>query len=501
MSKQYVRTVTDRASFRAAARDAPAGARVPVEVRTAVEDPFDAYCRARGRRPDGVETRDPSFFYETGGDAAGWGYFGVTPTEVTTIGPDGNGVFDAIDALVADETLVRGDCDVPYPGGSFGYLSYDAARETEAIPETTVDDRHLPRLELATYDCLAAWEDPFEPGDDLRIVAAPCLDASDSIDDAYDAALTRATTLAENIRDGDPSIGPAPALDATTAAFESDAGREAFAERVDRIKEAIRAGDTFQTNVSQRLRAPAAVHPVEAYTALRDVNPAPYAGLVEFPSCDLVSASPELLLEREGDRLVTEPIAGTRPRGETDAEDAEYEADLVSDEKERAEHAMLVDLERNDLAKVSKPGTVAVDEYRRVDRYSRVMHLVSLVTGEMAPDTSLGEAIEAVFPGGTITGAPKPKTMDLIEAVETTRRGPYTGGMAAIGFDGNATLNIVIRTLVRTGSEYALRVGAGIVHDSDPDAEYDETLAKAQALVDALDRALAADAGGMEVSK
>ena len=501
MSKQYVRPVTDRGAFRATARDAPDGARVPVEVRVPVEDPFDAYRRARDGRAADAGTRDSSFFYETGGDADGWGYFGVTPADVTTIGPEGEGVFAAIDALLADETLVRGGCDVPYPGGFFGYLSYDAARETEAIPETTADDRALPRLELAAYECLAAWEAPFESGDDLRVVATLRLDAHDSIDEAYDAALARATALAERTRAGDPAVGSAPAPDATTAAFESDAGREAFAGRVARIKEAIRAGDTFQTNVSQRLRAPAAVHPVEAYTALRDVNPAPYAGLVEFPSCDLVSASPELLLERVGDRLVTEPIAGTRPRGETDAEDAEYEADLLGDEKERAEHAMLVDLERNDLAKVSEPGSVAVEEYRRVDRYSRVMHLVSLVTGRLAPDTSLGQAVEAVFPGGTITGAPKPKTMELIESVETTRRGPYTGGMAAIGFDGDATFNIVIRTLVRTGAEYALRVGAGVVHDSDPDAEYDETLDKAQALVDALDRALAVDAGEMEVSK
>jgi len=474
------RVVTGRSAFVAAARDAPAAARVPVEVRVAVSDPFEAYQRARGDAP--------SFFYETGGGREGWGYFGVEPAAVTTLGPDEDGAFDAIDDLVG-ESLVRAGCDVPYPGGHFGYLSYDAVREIEDVPASTTDDRGIPRLELATYDVVAAWRDPFEAGDDLRVVATPRVDDYDSVEAAYEDARERALALAEDALQGDPSVGAAPADE--SAAFESDAGRAAFAARVERIKEAIRAGETFQTNVSQRLRAPAAVHPVRAYAALREVNPAPYAGLVEFPGCDLVSASPELLLERRGERIVTEPIAGTRPRGETEAADAEYEADLTSDEKERAEHAMLVDLERNDLAKVAQPGSVTVDEYRRVDRYSRVMHLVSLVSGRMRPEASLGDAVAAMFPGGTITGAPKPRTMALVDEVEATRRGPYTGGMAAIGFDGDATINIVIRTLVHTEGEYGLRVGAGVVHDSEPEAEYDETLAKGQALVDAIESALA----------
>jgi anthranilate synthase component 1 len=229
------------------------------------------------------------------------------------------------------------------------------------------------------------------------------------------------------------------------------------------------------------------------------VNPAPYSALLEFPGVDLVSASPELLLHREGSRLLTEPIAGTRPRGASEAEDAELERDLLSDEKERAEHAMLVDLERNDLGKVSRFGTVDVTEYRRVDRYSEVMHLVSLVEGELAEQYDLADAIAAVFPGGTITGAPKPRTMEIIDEVERTRRGPYTGSIGVFGFDGRATLNIVIRTLVRRGSEYFLRVGAGIVHDSVPEREFEETLDKGRALVTALDEALG-ERGELEVA-
>jgi anthranilate synthase component 1 len=302
-----------------------------------------------------------------------------------------------------------------------------------------------------------------------------------------------APTDPPRIREGDPEVGPPPA-DVDRARFESDAGREAYADRVRRVKEYVREGDTFQANVSHRLAAPAAVHPVEAFTALRAVNPAPYSGLVEFRGVDLVSASPELLLDVDGRRVTTEPIAGTRPRGDTPDADRDLVADLLSDDKERAEHAMLVDLERNDLGKVCEHGSVAVSEYRRVDRYSEVMHLVSLVEGRLRDDASVTDAVAGAFPGGTITGAPKPRTMEIIDGLEATRRGPYTGSIAAFGFDGRATLNIVIRTLVRVAEEYHLRVGAGVVHDSDPDREYEETLDKARALVAAVDDALAARA-------
>jgi anthranilate synthase component 1 len=220
------------------------------------------------------------------------------------------------------------------------------------------------------------------------------------------------------------------------------------------------------------------------------VNPAPYSALLEFPGVDLVSASPELLLEREGDRVVTEPIAGTRPRGDTEAADRQLEADLLEDDKERAEHAMLVDLERNDLGKVSEFGSVEVTEYRRVDRYAEVMHLVSEIQGRLRGDGDFADAIGALFPGGTITGAPKPRTMEIIDELEATRRGPYTGSIGIFGFDDRATLNIIIRTLVRYGEQYHLRVGAGIVHDSVPEREYEETLDKGRALVTAIDRAL-----------
>ncbi|ELZ27410.1 para-aminobenzoate synthase component I [Halosimplex carlsbadense 2-9-1] len=484
--------MTDGAAFERAAADAPAGARVPVEVRIPVADPFDAYRRVRDG-PGG-------FHLETTGGQSGWGYFGVDPIDRVTVSADDAadapvGESPSIDALVdrlAAESLVRGDCDVPYPCGAVGWLSYDIARELEDLPDDADCDRELPRLQIGVYDRMAAWEEPRE-GDEttLRITACPRVggDGADALGDAYDRGRERALELARAAVDGDPAVGDPP-VETDEARFESDCGRAAFADRVRRVKEYVRDGDTFQANVSQRLTAPAAVHPVAAFDALRTVNPAPYSALLEFPGVDLVSASPELLLERDGERLLTEPIAGTRPRGETPDEDDFLAEDLTSDEKERAEHAMLVDLERNDLGKVSEYGSVEVSEYRRVDRYSEVMHLVSLVEGRLRPEHDLGDAVAAVFPGGTITGAPKPRTMEIIDEVESTRRGPYTGGVGVFGFDGRATLNIVIRTLVRYGEQYHLRVGAGIVHDSEPDREFEETLDKGRALVTAVDAAL-----------
>lgn len=483
-----MRVLTDRRRFAAAARDAPADARVPVEIRMRVADPFESYRRAR--RGDGGDV-----FLETTGGQRGWGYFAIDPIERITVSADAvsrtgsSPSLDAIDAALAEESLERGDCGVPYPCGLFGWLSYDIARELESLPDGTADDRGLPRLQLAKYDRVAAWEEPHANEAMLRITACPRLSAHGSIDAAYEYGLERARELVARIVSGDRSVGRGPSA-GERSVFESDCGRPAFRDRVRSVKSSVRNGDTFQANVSQRLSAPATVHPVEAYAALRRVNPAPYSALVEFPGVDLVSASPELLLDVDGDRLLTEPIAGTRPRGETPEADAALEETLRSDEKERAEHAMMVDLERNDLGKVSEYGSVDVREYRRVDRYSEVMHLVSLVEGTRREGCSIADAVGAVFPGGTITGAPKPKTMEIIDDAERTRRGPYTGSIGLFGFDGRATLNILIRTLVRHGTRYHLRVGAGIVHDSDPDAEYDETLDKARALLNAVDTAL-----------
>ena len=476
------RVETGRDTFEALAADAPPAARIPVTARVTVPDPFEAYRRARDET-GGV-------YLGTTGGQSGWGYFATAPADFTEVGPGDGDTLAALSDVLADESLVRGDCPVPYPCGAIGWLSYDVARELETLPDSAAADRALPRLQLATYDRLAAWEEPRDDGPvELTVTACPRLDEYGTVGLAYEFASQHALELSRAVTDGDPDVG-APPVAVDSAEFGSDCTREAFADRVRTVRGYIRDGDTFQANVSQRLTAPAAVHPVEAFDALRRMNPAPYSALVEFPGVDLVSASPELLLHREGEELLTEPIAGTRPRGATPAEDERLAEDLRTDGKERAEHAMLVDLERNDLGKVSRFGSVEVTDYRRVDRYSEVMHLVSEVEGKLRERATLEDAIAAVFPGGTITGAPKPRTMEIIDEVERTRRGPYTGSIGIFGFDGRATLNIAIRTLVRYAEEYHLRVGAGIVHDSDPDREYAETLDKGRALVAAVDEAL-----------
>jgi len=477
--------VTERESFVETAKAAPSGARVPVELRVTVSDPFEAYRRARDDAGDGV-------YLETTGGQSGWGYFAVDPVERVQVGPEvaprgeSSPSIDEIDALLDRETLVRGDCDVPYPCGAFGWLSYDIARELENLPETT-RSVGLPRLQLGVFDCVAAWEEPRDDVVDLRVTACPVVE--DDPEAAYESGLERASALVDAVREGDGGVPTQPTAN-RQATFESECGETAYADRVRQVKQYVRDGDTFQANISHRLVAPASVHPVETFAAVRRVNPAPYSALLEFPGVDLVSASPELLLDVEGDRLVTEPIAGTRSRGETPAADAELERDLTTDEKERAEHAMLVDLERNDLGKVSEYGSVDVTEYRRVDRYSEVMHLVSLVEGKRRETASIADAVAAVFPGGTVTGAPKPRTMEIIDELEATRRGPYTGSIGVFGFDDRATLNMTIRTLVHHEGQYRLRVGGGVVHDSVPEREYQETLDKARALVVAVDEAL-----------
>jgi anthranilate synthase component 1 len=477
-----VRVETDRETFQDLAADASPAARIPVEVRVTVPDPFEAYRRARDRT-GGV-------YLGTTGGQSGWGYFGTMPESFLEVGPDDGSTLDALTDALTGNRLVRGDCQVPYPCGAIGWLSYDIARELESLPNAALADRALPRLQLGIYDRIAAWEEPRGEGSvELTITACPRLGDFETVGRAYEFGVQHARELAREATTGDPEVGNPP-VNTETATFESECGREAFAERVRTVKQYIRDGDTFQANISQRLTAPAAVHPVAAFDALRDVNPAPYSALVEFPGVDLVSASPELLLHRDGETLTTEPIAGTRARGETAEADERLADELRTDEKERAEHAMLVDLERNDLGKVSQFGSVEVTDYRRVDRYSEVMHLVSEVQGRLRRRATLDEAIAAVFPGGTITGAPKPRTMEIIDEVEATRRGPYTGSIGLFGFDGRATLNIIIRTLVQYADSYHLRVGAGIVHDSDPGREYEETMDKGRALITAVDEAL-----------
>ncbi|MFP4590953.1 MAG: anthranilate synthase component I family protein [Halobacteriales archaeon] len=471
----------DRSTFHRRARDRPPTARVPLAATVSVTSPWRAFRRARA---------GPwAACFETLGGTDGWNGFGVTPTATCTVDPadlEAGRSLDALETAVGDPTLSPAPEAGPIPGGWFGWISYDVARELESLPASTERDRDLPHLQFARFDTIASWRSRTGDGPvELRVASSPVV--GDDPAAAYERGRRDIEALVDRIDAGTPG---APWGDPDgRVRFAPGCDRGTYRDRVRRVKAYVRDGDTFQVNLSQRFDAAATRHPVDAYAALREANPAPYCGYLETPDVTLASTSPELLLEREGDRLRTEPIAGTRPRGATPNEDEALAAELAADEKERAEHAMLVDLERNDLGKVAVPGSVEVAEYRRVDRYASVWHLVSDVRARLDADVGLGEMLGAMLPGGTVTGAPKPRTMAIIDELEDRRRGPYTGAMAVVGFDGQVRANMVIRTLEHHDGRYRLRVGGGVVHDSDPDAEYEETLAKARAMREALEGA------------
>jgi len=271
--------------------------------------------------------------------------------------------------------------------------------------------------------------------------------------------------------------------------WKSNISEARYLENVRRAKDYIRAGDIFQVVLSQRFERSATVAPFTIYRALRRINPSPYMYYLDFGEVALAGASPEMLVRVEGDRIRTRPIAGTRPRGRHEDEDRALEQELREDPKERAEHVMLVDLGRNDLGRVSRPGTVEVSRFMGVERYSHVMHLVSEVTGRLLPDRDAFDGLLACFPAGTVSGAPKVRAMEIIEELETTRRGPYAGAVGYVDYSGDLDSCITIRTTVMTRGVAHVQAGAGIVADSVPQREYRECVSKAGALIDAIERA------------
>jgi len=279
-------------------------------------------------------------------------------------------------------------------------------------------------------------------------------------------------------------------------AFHPDQTRDAYLQRVQRCQEYIAAGDIYQANLSHRFTlkplssydegTDRQLYEQELYRRLQAVNPSPFSGLIRFDDVTLISSSPERLVRLRNRQADTRPIAGTRPRGFDTRDDQRLVGELLANEKERAEHLMLVDLERNDLGRVCRFGSVQVNEFMAIEQYSHVSHIVSNVCGSLRPDATPFDLIQALFPGGTITGVPKIRCMEIIEELERVRRGPYTGSFGYIGWNGDLDLNIVIRTLIWCGGKGYLQVGAGIVADSDPAKEYEETLQKAQAFFSAL---------------
>ena len=376
-----------------------------------------------------------------------------------------------------------------FSGGAVGYMSYDMNRFFEpTLPQMATDDLQLPDLYVMMMQDLLVFDH-----ETREIICLTHLPADRLTEETYQQTAERiekrldmVTSLAMETDHTDwEALRKRPLSHETPV--EVSFAQDQFEAAVRRVQEYISQGDVFQVNLSVRQSKPLQVSPPEVYEVLRKLNPSPYMGYVSFPEFQLVSASPELLVKVKGGEVHTRPIAGTRPRGQTDAQDEALARELIDNEKERAEHVMLVDLERNDLGRVCRFGSVEVSEFMLVEKYSHVMHIVSHVKGELADDKDAFDAVAAAFPGGTITGAPKVRTMEIIEELEPVKRGVYTGAIGWFGFNGDVEVNIAIRTMVVKDGVAHVQAGAGIVIDSTPEAEYRESLKKAEALWKALE--------------
>lgn len=368
----------------------------------------------------------------------------------------------------------------PFFGGAVGFFGYGVAGWSERIPDSHADESGIPDARLLFFDNVAVFDHVKQRL--YLIVNLFTSDAHASIGEA-NARLDRAV---ERLRAARPDLLHFPA-GAEPAAFTPNMPREAFERVVREAKEEIVAGEVFQIVLSQRWETEfPESEALTLYRVLRSINPSPYMFVLRTPECTLVGASPEMLVRVDGTRAETRPIAGTRPRGATPEADAELERALAADPKEQAEHLMLVDLGRNDLGRVCESGSVSVSDFCHVERYSHVMHLVTNVTGTLRGDRTPVDLFLSCFPAGTLTGAPKIRAMELIDAHEPTRRGPYGGAVGYFAFSGNMDSCITIRTIILAGGRASVQAGAGIVYDSDPASEYEESMNKSAALKQAV---------------
>jgi anthranilate/para-aminobenzoate synthase component I len=374
----------------------------------------------------------------------------------------------------------------PFVGGGVGLFSYDLVRLFEKLPRFAVDDLNCPDLHLMFVDTVIAFD---HSAHTVQIIYTPpqkqILNTDRKI--LYEIGVDKIKRIEERLKGSFPNESP-DRNPGRNGPPESNLTKPQYLERVRRCKEYIAAGDIYQANLSQRFSVPFRQSAWSLYKILREINPAPFAGFLQLGELQLVSASPERLVRLGSGMLETRPIAGTRPTGNSPREKRGMRAELLASEKERAEHLMLVDLERNDLGKVCRYGSVRVNEFMATETYSHVIHIVSNIRGEISPGKKPLDVIRAVFPGGTITGVPKIRCMEIIEELEPAVRGPYTGSFGYISSSGEMDLNLIIRTFIIKNQRAYVQVGGGIVADSEPDQEYNETLIKAEALLLALSK-------------
>jgi anthranilate synthase component 1 len=372
-------------------------------------------------------------------------------------------------------------------GGAVGYAAYDSVRYAENLPSPPPDDRGLPDLCFAFYDRMVIFD---HLNKTVAAVAHAHVNPAD-LAGSYRAACRRVDRLVERLHQGvaDLQLTDIAPVGEVQLPYTSNFEPAAFEQAVEKCKEYIKAGDIFQVVLSQRLQTETRARPFDIYRTLRVVNPSPFLFYLKAGPVCLVGSSPEIMARVEGDRVTIRPLAGTRRRGATEEEDQRLAAELLADPKERAEHIMLVDLGRNDVGRVSRYGTVQLSDVMTVERYSHVMHLCSNVTGRLQPGKTAFDALRSCLPAGTLSGAPKVRAMQIIDELEPHRRGPYGGAVGYIDFSGNMDTCIALRTLVLKGQTAYLQAGAGIVADSIPANEREETLNKARGLLRALEMA------------
>lgn len=375
-----------------------------------------------------------------------------------------------------DGNGVSVECPPHFWGGWVGYVGYDAAWLFEKLPERKKEVLNIPDICFMLVDRLAVYD--HETGILRYIVSSETAD--------YDLRVEEIRNVWERIHSADLQTTTEPLHGRPVASLKSDTTKTGYMAMVEKAKRYISDGDIYQANIAQRFETDFTGDPFELYLRLRSINPSPFAGFLKFDDLALVSSSPERLIKLEDNRLETRPIAGTRPRGKTADEDSQLARELLLNEKEKAEHLMLVDLERNDMGRICEFGSVRVSELMFVEKYSHVSHIVSNILGTTVPGITLLDILRAVFPGGTITGCPKIRCMEIIDELEPSCRGPYSGSFGYIGWSRCMDLNIIIRTIIIKDRKAFFHVGAGIVADSDPEKEYDETLAKAAALMEVL---------------
>ncbi len=377
----------------------------------------------------------------------------------------------------------------PFCSGAVGYAGYDTVRYFEHLPNAPKDDRHVPDLAFAFYDRMVVFDNVSKT---IVVVAMARLDNHNADpDEAYADACRRVDQLVEKLSSPQGSVEPVDihAVGEVTLPYESNFTKEDFEQVVEKCIEYIRAGDIFQVVVSQRLNVPISSHPFDIYRTLRVVNPSPFMFYVRTPGVTLVGSSPEIMARVVDGQLTVRPLAGTRPRGKTDQEDNQLAEELLADPKERAEHVMLVDLGRNDVGRVCQYRSVELTDVMTIERYSHVMHITSNVTGQLAPGRTAFDALQACLPAGTVSGAPKVRAMEIIDQREPHRRGPYAGAVGYFDFNGNMDTCIALRTIVVQDQTAYVQAGAGIVADSVPENEWNETLNKARGLLGAIELA------------